>query len=89
MLSEDVDMYDDYTDYDKGYWTTRDGKRLDIREMETEHIQNTIKLLKRNISKVEDEDEAYKNYIEYKISELEKEIRIRIAYYNHIIGKGE
>lgn len=86
MLSEDVDMYDDYIDYDKGYWTTKDGKRLDIREMETDHIQNTIKLLKRNIHKVEDEDEAYKNYVEYKIKELEKEIRIRIAYCNHIVG---
>lgn len=71
-------------DYDLGYWTTKDGKRLDIREMETSHIKNTINMMKRNIKNMDKEEkEYYQEYFDSKISELEKELRIRDIYYSH------
>ncbi len=65
-------------DYDRKYWTTRDGKRLKIEEMESSHIRNCINLLKRNITKLNEndlEDEYYINYFEFKINEFEKELK--------------
>ena len=38
-------------DYNRKYWTTKDGKNLKIETTETSHIKNTINLLKRNIEK--------------------------------------
>lgn len=32
------------------YWTTREGKKLKISEMETSHIKNCIALLDRNLT---------------------------------------
>lgn len=29
-------------------WTTRDGRKLDIEKMDTDHIQNSLAMLKRN-----------------------------------------
>lgn len=37
----------DRTDY---FWTTRDGKRLNIRDMQTSHIRNCIRMLERQLS---------------------------------------
>ena len=34
--------------YKKGYWETKDHRLLKIEDMETSHIENTIKYLKRN-----------------------------------------
>lgn len=36
----------DRTDY---FWTTRDGKRLNVMDMETSHIKNCIRMLERTI----------------------------------------
>ena len=33
------------------YWTTREGKKLKISEMETSHINNCIELLERKIKR--------------------------------------
>lgn len=72
-------------DYDRGYWTTKDDRRLKIETMETSHIKNTINLLKRNISKLEDyEKEYYEDYFEFKINELEEELKKRDVYKRHL-----
>lgn len=34
--------------YKEGWWETKDHKKLRIKDMETSHIENTIKYLKRN-----------------------------------------
>ena len=34
--------------YEKGWWETKDHKKIKIADMETSHIENTIKYLKRN-----------------------------------------
>lgn len=71
-------------DYDRRYWTTRDGKRLKIELMETPHIKNTINLLKRNINKLDkDELEYYEDYFNFKINELEYELKKRDVYKRH------
>lgn len=79
----------DEPDYDRGYWTTKDDRRLKIELMETSHIRNTINLLKRNINKLEDledyESKLYKDYWEFKINELEKELNKRDVYKKHIL----
>lgn len=31
----------------KIYWTTRDGKRIDVDEMDCQHLRNTLKMLLR------------------------------------------
>lgn len=70
--------------YDRGYWTTKSGERLNIREMETSHIKNTINLLKKKSQQI-DEDEKlwYGDYFDYKITEFEKELKIRDVYAKH------
>ena len=71
-------------DYDRKYWTTRDGKRLKIELMETSHIKNTINLLKRNISKLDkDELNYYEDYYNFKINELKYELKKRDVYKRH------
>lgn len=40
----------------KGKWTTEDGGELEIKEMETSHIKNTIKFLKRNMPENEEDE---------------------------------
>lgn len=82
----DLDFSNLEPDYDEGYWTTKNGKRISIREMETSHIKNTINLLKRNIEKLDDTlRDYYDDYFNYKINELEKELRVRDVYLRHII----
>lgn len=77
----------DEIDYDKGYWTTKDGRNLKIELMETSHIKNTINLLKRNITKlVGEEKDYYIDYFNFKINEFEKELKKRDVYKRHILG---
>lgn len=74
-------------DYNRRYWTTRDGRNLKIETMETSHIKNTINLLKRNIEKLdEDEKNVYENYFKFKINEFEQELQKRDVYKRHIKG---
>jgi hypothetical protein len=82
----DLDFSNLEPDYDRGYWTTKNEKRISIREMETSHIKNTINLLKRNIEKLDDTSrDYYDDYFNYKINELEKELRVRDVYLRHIM----
>lgn len=74
-------------DYDRGYWTTKDKRRLKIELMETSHIKNTINLLKRNIKKLDEyEKEYYEDYFEFKIKEFENELKKRDVYKRHMEG---
>ena len=77
--------------YDRGYWTTKDGRNLKIELMETSHIKNTINLLKRNLKKLDKyEMEYYEDYFEFKINEFEEELKKRDIYAKHILeSKGE
>lgn len=71
-------------DYDRNHWTTKEGKRLKIKLMETSHIKNTISLLKRNINKLDkDELDYYEDYFNFKINELEDELKKRDVYKRH------
>lgn len=76
-------------EYKEGYWETKDHKILKIKEMETSHIENTIKLLKRTPNFYDEEfgyqdfDECFYDYsnnsdlVDKKIDELENELRLR------------
>lgn len=77
--------------YDRGYWTTKDDRRLKIELMESSHIKNCINLLKRNITKLEGyEKDYYEYYFNFKINEFEKELKKRDVYSKHILeSKGE
>lgn len=84
------DYIDIEPDYDKGHWTTKDGRRLKISLMETSHIKNTINLLKRKIEKLDkDERNYYGDYFCFKIDEFEEELKKRDGYKNHILGSDD
>ena len=71
--------------YDRGYWTTKDNKRLKIELMETSHIKNTINLLERNFKKLDKYyKQYYQDYFEFKIEELKDELKKRDVYKKHI-----
>ena len=77
--------------YKKGWWETKDHKMLKIKDMETSHIENTIKFLKKRPNFYDEEygycgfeiDDFFYDYIdnsnlvEQKIEELELELRLR------------
>lgn len=52
-------------------WTTRDGRELKIKEMETTHIINTIKMIVRN----SDMSDLGKRYVEIFMNELKERIK--------------
>lgn len=75
-------------EYEKGYWETKDHRKLKIEDMETYHIENTIKYLKRHTDFYDEaggiandidtyyyEDNSY--LVDIKIEELENELRRR------------
>jgi len=78
-------------DYKKGWWETKDHQNIKITDMETSHIENTIKFLKKHPNFYDEEygycgfeiDDFYYDYInnshlvEQKIEELELELRLR------------
>jgi len=74
--------------YKEGWWETKDHKKLKIKNMETSHIENTIKYLKKNTSFYDEcggnswdidswwyEDNSH--LVDKKIEELEYELNKR------------
>ena len=78
-------------DYKKGLWETKDHKIIKIKDMETSHIENTIKFLQKRPDFYDEEysfwdgnmDGAIYDYVDNsdlvdkKIDELELELRFR------------
>lgn len=78
-------------DYKKGWWETKDHKKVKIKDMETLHITNTINFLKKHPMFYDEEygyvgdeaDDMFYDYIDNsklvikKIEELELELRLR------------
>lgn len=54
---------------ESGWWTTKDGRKIHVRNMESEHIQNTIRLLERN-----NEKDIYMPWINRFKRELERRL---------------
>jgi hypothetical protein len=46
------------------YWTTKDGRKIDIDEMDINHLRNTLKMIVRNIEIDELEIEMYASEID-------------------------
>ncbi len=75
----------------KGKWTTKNGVEMEIKDMETSHIENTIKFLKKNMPENEEDEYLTADHwslpgvylkmgaIRYKekITEFEKELSTR------------
>lgn len=58
--------YDLWDLVDEGYWETKDGRHLKIKKMETNHIENCIKMLERTKEKDE--------YTDFKLNEFKEEL---------------
>lgn len=43
------------TGYEKGYWKTKDGRILKIKDMETSHLKNVVRLLDKDIDRISDQ----------------------------------
>ena len=54
-------------------WTTKDGKRLKLRDMETSHIENCIKMLERSLSDWDYELEGFQGGYTHAVLEAENE----------------
>jgi hypothetical protein len=62
---------------DTGYWTTKDGKRLQIKDMETSHIKNCINYILKSYEIKNKNELDEDDYIKYKIEEFEDELKER------------
>lgn len=38
------------------YWTTKDGRKLDIDEMDEQHVRNCLKMLVRKLESMDEEE---------------------------------
>ena len=74
--------------YKQGYWETKDHKKIKISDMETSHIENVIKYLKKNTNFYDEVGGDYWNIdswwyednshlVDKKIEELENELEKR------------
>ena len=75
--------------YKKGWWETKDHKKIKIKDMETSHIENTIKYLKKNTNFYDEGGGDYwdidswwyednSHLVDKKIEELEYELNKRL-----------
>lgn len=56
----------------KYYWTTKDGTKVDVDEMSTDHLRNTLKMILRNLDTAKSKPKPMGN-IEYQFQEAEWE----------------
>ena len=54
----------------KYYWTTKDGTKVDVDEMSTDHLRNTLKMILRNLDTAKYKPKPMGN-IEYQFQEAE------------------
>ena len=54
----------------KCYWTTKDGRKIDVDEMSTDHLRNALKMILRNIDNATSKPQPMGN-IEYQFQEAE------------------
>ena len=52
----------------KYYWTTKDGTKVDVDEMSTDHLRNTLKMILRNLDTAKSKPKPMGN-IEYQFQE--------------------
>ena len=45
----------------KYYWTTKDGTKIDVDDMSTEHLRNTLKMILRNIDNAKSKPKSLGN----------------------------
>lgn len=65
----------------KYYWTTKDGTKIDVDDMSTEHLRNTLKMILRNIDNAKSKPKSLGNIeacfqeeeIEEEYNELEEQ----------------
>ena len=56
----------------KYYWTTKNGTKVDVDEMSTDHLRNALKMILRNIDNARSKPKPMGN-IEYQFQEAEWE----------------
>jgi len=54
----------------KYYWTTKDGTKVDVDEMSTDHLRNALKMILRNLDNARSKPKPMGN-IEYQFQEAE------------------
>ena len=54
----------------KYYWTTKDGTKIDVDEMSTDHLRNALKMILRNLDTAKPKPKPMGN-IEYQFQEAE------------------
>jgi hypothetical protein len=52
----------------KYYWTTKDGTKIDVDDMSTDHLRNTLKMILRNLDAAKSKPKPMGN-IEYQFQE--------------------
>lgn len=79
-----TDFDDPVFEYETGIWTTAEGKRLRIKDMEVSHLKNVIAWLQRTKKKVEEETGNPNDLLEIgaKLEELEEELENRSHFNN-------
>ena len=45
----------------KYYWTTKDGTKIDVDDMSTDHLRNTLKMILRNIDNAKSKPKSLGN----------------------------
>lgn len=71
----------------KYYWTTKDGTKIDVDDMSTEHLRNTLKMILRNIENAESKPKPMGNieacFQEEEIEEEYNELEEEFIFWEH------
>ena len=79
-----TDFDDPVFEYETGIWTTAEGKRIKVKNMEVSHIKNVVAWLKRTREKVVEETGNENDLLEIdaKIEEFDEELERRSTFNN-------